>query len=95
MFDKTKETIHVDGTVQLCRNSKNKQTQEEEENYVGFEEVYVNVAIDIQMNFLLSIWEGFTSIIWVTVEAGIWNIETNWKTRLLASCRFIRVLSPK
>lgn len=34
----------------------------------------MNVATDIQVNFHLNIWGGFASIIWITVEAGIWNI---------------------
>lgn len=55
---------------------------------MGFEEVSGNVAIDIQMNFRLNPWGGFAPIIWITVEAGICNIVTNWKVDLLALLLF-------
>lgn len=40
------------------------------------------------MNFQLNTWGGFAPIIWITVEAGIWNMVTNWKIDLLALLSF-------
>lgn len=53
--------------------------------WISEEQWKVNVAIDIQVNFPLNIWGGFASTIWITLEAGIWNVVWDQSETTLTS----------